>query len=500
MALNIRYVAADAAGGGDGTSEGTAWTLAEMASGASQNQHIYIKAGDYSSALTSAFTFPNVGTFALPVVYEGYTSTIGDGGTTKLVSSHNSDTSGSFQFDTPNGVFKNLHFTSPHTTGNRSCFKCLGNSDGCLFDNCIFERDPNTLYASDVFDGGNQAGALVRCLIIDKGTPSNWATYQNWAIANFPGVLIGCRVITLGGGVEFSNSTIATNCIIEGYTSNGTVGLSVDSNGARAINCTIRNFDDAIQVTAASPTGGATSLFVNNLLYGNTTCYGIKSGITIAATAEFMSINNAHGDYTTLYEGDLAANLLRFDEDIAITSDPFTNGATGDLSLNETAGAGGACRNAGLPDYHWDGDTTTPTRDLESNGDIGALEAAVVADYPPVKDVRYGVSFDSGGSEGTLTIPLASHVRDGVQFDDHAFDASHHQPSDTAPAEQTGTLDLPAESDVRDGTTFDSTTKTGTLDLPAEEDVEDGVQYDNTTKTGTYEPGVNVRFEDATGE
>lgn len=35
--------------------------------------------------------------------------------------------------------------------------------------------------------------------------------------------------------------------------------------------------------------------------------------------------------------------------DVALSGDPFTDAANGDFTLNNTAGAGAACRNAGLP-------------------------------------------------------------------------------------------------------------------------------------------------------
>lgn len=482
MALNIRYVAADAAGGNDGTSEANAWTLAEMQTSASQNTLVYIKAGDYSSALTSYFDFPNIGIFSQPVVYEGYTTTPGDGGIASLVSSHTSGTFACFRFGTPRAVYRNLRFVGSRTSF--SCFDVISSGVHAAFDNCIFERTAVDTYNGDLVNA-IYAALFLRCLFIDRGTSTNWATYQHWAITGLNGLMVGCRVIAAGGGIESGSGGVPIRCIIEGLSGSGEVGIEVNNSGNRAIGCTIRNFSVGIQLTSATSAASYMSVFLDNIIYGCTTAF--DSTVTPGNTTELLAIHNALGDYTTAYDVDLAPVALLFDEDITLTGDPFTDGANGDVSLNETAGAGAACRNTSAMDYYWDGDVAAPVRDLQSFADVGAIEASVIADYPDVKDVRYGVPFDSGGSTGTLTVPLASRVLSGIQYDDHSFDAADHQPSDADPAEQTGTLDLPAESDVREGTEYALAANTGTLDLPAESDVESGVAYDGETKTGSLD-------------
>lgn len=86
---------------------------------------------------------------------------------------------------------------------------------------------------------------------------------------------------------------------------------------------------------------------------------------------------------------------------------------------------------------------------IDANGDntkelIGITEYPT--DYPAVTDVRKDVSY-AGGSIGTLNLPSASDVREGVQWDN---------------GNSTGTLDLPDIADVANGVVFDNETKTGT--------------------------------------
>jgi len=49
---------------------------------------------------------------------------------------------------------------------------------------------------------------------------------------------------------------------------------------------------------------------------------------------------NTSGNYSQIPSGP---------HDVTLTGDPFTNAAGNDFSLNNVAGAGAACRNAGFP-------------------------------------------------------------------------------------------------------------------------------------------------------
>ncbi|GJM25994.1 MAG: hypothetical protein DHS20C16_24090 [Phycisphaerae bacterium] len=75
MAFVERYVTSTAGGGGDGTL-GDPWTLPEAASAAVAGDRVNIKAGTY--VLAASFSPSNDGTNSSPIVWSGYSSTIGD--------------------------------------------------------------------------------------------------------------------------------------------------------------------------------------------------------------------------------------------------------------------------------------------------------------------------------------------------------------------------------------------------------------------------------------
>jgi len=70
-----RYVTTSASGGGDGLSEGTAWTLNEAFSRANAGTTVWIKAGNYGNQNFELF---NDGTSSNPIKYIGYKNSIGD--------------------------------------------------------------------------------------------------------------------------------------------------------------------------------------------------------------------------------------------------------------------------------------------------------------------------------------------------------------------------------------------------------------------------------------
>ena len=70
-----RYVTTSASGGGDGTSESSAWTLSEAFSRASAGMTVWIKAGNYGNQNLSIY---NDGTSRSPIKFIGYKNSIGD--------------------------------------------------------------------------------------------------------------------------------------------------------------------------------------------------------------------------------------------------------------------------------------------------------------------------------------------------------------------------------------------------------------------------------------
>lgn len=70
-----RYVTRDAAGGGDGLSEASAWTLSEAFENAEPGMSVWMKAGDYGD---QNFSITANGTPTSPIKFIGYRETVGD--------------------------------------------------------------------------------------------------------------------------------------------------------------------------------------------------------------------------------------------------------------------------------------------------------------------------------------------------------------------------------------------------------------------------------------
>ena len=75
MAITEKYVTTTGAGAHDGTSEANAWSLTEAIAAAAAGNRVNVKAGTYT--LGAGATFP-AGTVAAPIIWRGYSSTIGD--------------------------------------------------------------------------------------------------------------------------------------------------------------------------------------------------------------------------------------------------------------------------------------------------------------------------------------------------------------------------------------------------------------------------------------
>lgn len=97
----------------------------------------------------------------------------------------------------------------------------------------------------------------------------------------------------------------------------------------------------------------------------------------------------------------------------------------------------------------------------------GGWWVADVSDLPDVGDVRDGVPF-GGGSEGTLGLPTAAQVENGVGFgeDDTEFEGT-----------LITTADYPAVGDVRQDVEFDDGGQVGTFAVPSVNSVAKGLRF-----------------------
>lgn len=135
---------------------------------------------------------------------------------------------------------------------------------------------------------------------------------------------------------------IAINCISDGNTTANGHGFQATTNPMVLRNCVARNnAGDGAHIDSGVIYGFSgifNSIFVSN---GG---YGINS---VSSAPNWQGNTNAFYNNTS---GPRSSGVPQGANDITLTGDPFTSpGAGGDWSLNNTAGAGAACRAAGFP-------------------------------------------------------------------------------------------------------------------------------------------------------
>lgn len=298
---------------------------------------IWIKAGTYS--ITSATPNISGGTFSKPtqrLYIEGYNATRGDLGTPPLLQASGIST---FVMLTSNGLtyVANINFDGASLTSSRGTavtgivYKC----NAVNFTNIAFFQVNDTTYIQCSASG---------C----TGTAfSNGSFYGCIAHTN-----AGTGFLTSG-----SPSSIA-NCISYGNSGVSGFGFS-SSNGSGQVyqNCVAyNNSKDGFRITTA---GGA--ILINCIAEDNT-----ENGFSIVNIMcelfNCAAFSNAVADFS------LGTDIFVNNYNSIIGSGSFfTNAASGDFSLNNTAGAGAAVRAVGRPGIFPGGLTT-------SYLDIGAAQ------------------------------------------------------------------------------------------------------------------------------
>lgn len=343
MTYTERYVRADAAGGGDGTTDansgGTgAFTLAEAITHAASNNGIRfnIKSGTYT--LAANLVIPAAVTES-PNIWQGFNSTAGDlfsagrsAITGELVTTNFPTIDGGATYVISIDSFNSLINTICTQSSNAGTIGVTSASSGItLIRNRIANTNTTGSAARALTSTGNQD-------VVYVDNDSVFAT--NAALA----------------GLAFTRGVVAYNRVwsTNGSPSSTSVGIQIGQSSGIAIGnviynvgrgVTISGLGHAISNSISNVTTGIFMLGAGGLILGNV--FNSVSGYLFSGTTggNPLLFKNAS---TTPTSGRLdTANIgsvIEEIEGIALTGDPFVDSANRDFRLNDTIGAGRACK------------------------------------------------------------------------------------------------------------------------------------------------------------
>ena len=179
---NERYVTTDASGGGNGTSEESAWTLEEAFSNATAGTTVWIRAGNYGDQNLS---FSNEGTPNAPIKFIGYKDSIGDittlyysWGDGDLDASKMPLLDGSGTGDAVVGASPRYVIVRNMQARNYEVAFYGNDGKGVIFDGCI-AKDGTRDFGYGILHGGTSTRSRILNSISINATGGNFAVTGN---------------------------------------------------------------------------------------------------------------------------------------------------------------------------------------------------------------------------------------------------------------------------------------------------------------------------------
>lgn len=331
----------------DGTSEANAWqTWTSMAAGMASGDRVNIKAPASRTDISAAHSIVANGTGTLPVAFECYTTTIGDGGHAEYEDLTLNITARNFQIrgldilnaSTVGGPIINANdwniaiidckFTR---TDAATTLRMVDGVQGCIVMNCMFDWQGTGTIALTRSDEGilTLNNGCAYCNIIRIRTPITRAgtghgalhidTTSEHAIGAIRNLIYVDRDVHVGPN------------FFGIFATNG----STNTSGNHIINNTVDNFPDGGIYMDGGTSGASVSgtwACVNNLVTGSSrSIQGNRQNWSMLVPA----INNA-------VDGSIVG--VTAIDNLRLTADPYTDAPNRDFTLNETAFAGTVAR------------------------------------------------------------------------------------------------------------------------------------------------------------
>jgi hypothetical protein len=322
--------------------------------------------------ITAEITHANNG----PIIWEGYTSSVGDGGYAKFFGDSATPAT-PFDMLTISGTgntLRRLWFDNNggdgagQNVGSNTLVDITGTSsriERCRFTNAyrsglrvagggtlVYESDAHNNQRDDASNFGAfhilEESVWVRCASYNNDVGTDSMGFNVLSDSVEPVVFIQCISAFNGGNGWWLNvnhsSVFFFGCIAIGNAINGW-----ESEGAIATT--------------------SVTLLENCIAYDNTT-YGVSMNDS-AHRSPFVLRNCAFGANGTP-TNNLNASFVS--GSITLSADPFTDSVNGDFTLNDTAGGGADCRNAGYSTFVIDTAELTDGAANVGYPDVGAMQ------------------------------------------------------------------------------------------------------------------------------
>jgi hypothetical protein len=289
----------------------------------------------------------NAGTGPLPIVFEGYTTATGDGGSFTITGSGARASCLVFNGVADHITFKNIILTSPTT----QCVLGTTVSAGILGIKFInFQMLKGSSTPSRAIYGGGYirfSRMLLKKGIISGGFSGNGVQ----DVADLL-TIVDTKIIDCGGhGISINGYGAGLRLIRSIVAGNTNDGINIGSSGGDAAGIVIvgntieGNGGDGIDINGANHKDVIIqgNIIANHSGVGDT---GLKVG-TISGSTTIWCDNNFYYNNTTHRSG----NNTTGDNDVTLSGDPFTASASDNWTLNNTASAGASVRAALGPTF-----------------------------------------------------------------------------------------------------------------------------------------------------